>query len=103
MARPARKALMAAKRILVVCGTGVATSTMIAAKVREFCTGKGIDAEVSQTKVMETLRGVEGYDLVVSTTQLPPAVTVPVVSGLPFLTGVGLDQALDDVAGKLGA
>jgi galactitol PTS system EIIB component len=94
---------MATKRVLVVCGTGIATSTMIAAKVREFCAGKGIDVQVSQTKVMETLRGVEGYDLVVSTTQLPPAVTTPVVSGLPFLTGVGLDQALNEVAEKLGA
>jgi PTS system galactitol-specific IIB component len=52
---------------------------------------------------METLRGIEGYDLVVSTTQLPGSVTTPVVNGLPFITGVGQDAALREIGDRLRA
>ena len=91
------------KRILIVCGTGIATSTVVARKVEEYCRKQGIEVIVDQAKVMETLRGVEDYDLVISTTQLPAGVDTPSVNGLPFLTGVGVDQALQEIKEKLSA
>lgn len=90
-----------AKRVLIVCGTGVATSTMIADKVRRHLEQRGIDVKVDQTKVSELHRGAQGYDLIVATTQVPASVGVPVVKGMPFLTGVGLDAALAEVEQKL--
>jgi PTS system galactitol-specific IIB component len=92
---------MGRKRILVVCGTGIATSTVIATKVREHCAQQGVEVDVDQTKVMETLGGAEGYDLVISTTQLPAAVTTPSVNGLSFLTGVGVEDTLRQIVEKL--
>jgi PTS system galactitol-specific IIB component len=89
------------KRILIVCGTGIATSTMIADKVRTHLKQRGIDVKVDQTKVSELHRGARGYDLIVATTQVPASVDVPVVKGLPFLTGVGVEQALAEVESKL--
>ena len=89
------------KRILIVCGTGIATSTVIAQKVREYCEARGYEVSIDQAKVMETLRGVDDYDLVVSTTQLPSSVSTPSVSGLPFLTGAGVDRALEEIRQKL--
>ncbi len=94
---------MARKRVLILCGTGIATSTVMATKVREYCAQQGIDVDIDQTKVMETLRGIEGYDLVVSTTQVPSSVTAPVVNGLPFITGVGLDATLQEIGERLRA
>ena len=91
------------KRILIVCGTGIATSTVVAQKVKEYCESQGIKVTIDQAKVMETLRGVEDYDLVVSTTQLPASVSTPSVNGLPFLTGVGVDQVLSEIREKLSA
>ncbi|MGU3432636.1 PTS sugar transporter subunit IIB [Actinomycetes bacterium M1A6_2h] len=89
------------KRILVICGTGVATSTVVAQKVRTHCADQGIDVTVSQGKVMDVLNGTDGIDLVVSTTQVPAAVTVPVVQGLPFLTGIGEGDALAAITAHL--
>jgi galactitol PTS system EIIB component len=89
------------KRVLIVCGTGVATSTVVAQKVREYCQSQGIDVTVEQGKVMDILRGADDYDLVVSTTQVPSSVSTPSVNGLPFLTGVGQDQALAEIKQKL--
>lgn len=85
------------KRVLIVCGTGVATSTVVADRVRRHLDQRGIDATVDQTKVTELHRGAAGYDVVVATTQVPSGVTAPVVKGLPFLTGVGVDTALAEV------
>jgi PTS system galactitol-specific IIB component len=91
------------KRILIVCGTGIATSTVIAEKVREHCRSKGLQVTVDQTKVSEILRGVDHYDLVVSTTQVPSTIEAPVVNGLAFLTGIGVEAALSEIDQKLSS
>jgi PTS system galactitol-specific IIB component len=82
---------MSTKRILVVCGTGVATSTVVVQKVRAFCEAEGIDATISQAAVAELASGATNADLIVATTQVPGTVQIPVVHGLPFLTGIGVD------------
>lgn len=91
------------RRILIVCGTGIATSTVVAQKVKEYCEAQGIEVAVDQGKVMDILRGADDYDLVVSTTQVPASVSTPSVNGLPFLTGVGVDQTLEEIKSKLQA
>jgi galactitol PTS system EIIB component len=89
------------KRVLIVCGTGVATSTVVADKVRRHLETCGIPATVDQTKVTELHRGAAGYDVIVSTTQVSGDIGVPVVAGLPFLTGIGVDEALAEVEAHL--
>ena len=89
------------KKVLVICGTGVATSTVVATKIRDSCAARGLDVQVTQGKVMDLLNGTTDADLIVATTQVPDSVTVPVVAGLPFLTGIGLDATLDDIAARL--
>jgi PTS system galactitol-specific IIB component len=86
-----------AKKVLVICGTGVATSTVVASSIREHCAAQGIDVDVSQGKVMDLVGGSPDVDLVVATTEVPASVDVPVVAGLPFLTGVGKEAALDEI------
>ena len=80
-----------AKRILVICGTGVATSTVVVQKIRSFCADNGFDATISQGAVADLLSGRVNADFIVATTQVPSSVTVPVIHGLPFLTGIGVD------------
>ncbi len=89
---------MARKQILVVCGTGVATSTVVVQKIKSFCESKGLDAVITQGKVADLLRGDVSADFIISTTQVPSSVTKPVIAGLPFLTGVGLDATYQAIA-----
>jgi PTS system galactitol-specific IIB component len=89
------------KKVLVICGTGVATSTMVATTVKDRCAAAGIEVTVSQGKVMDLLSGNPDADVIVATTSVPDTVTVPVVAGLPFLTGMGMDAAMDEVIGHL--
>lgn len=90
------------KRILVACGNGIATSTVVATKVRQFLEEQGIQVETTQTKLMEVPGKVQGYDLLVTTGQFEGQTgDVPVVKGMPILTGIGADQTLQEILNYL--
>lgn len=88
---------METKRILVVCGTGVATSTVVVQKVRSFCESEGLSATISQGAVADLVQGHTNADFIVATTEVPSSVKVPVIHGLPFLTGVGVAAVEDEI------
>lgn len=89
------------KKVLIICGTGVATSTVVAAKVREHLAAQGIDAEVAQGKVMDLMGPAPSADLIVATTEVPAHIEIPVVRALPLLTGVGEDAVLAEISDRL--
>lgn len=90
------------KRVLVACGNGVATSTMVATKIREFLSNNGVAATVEQCKLLEIPSKQDGYDLIVATGRYDnSAVTKPVISGMALLTGIGADDVLAQVADNL--
>ncbi|MCR4398231.1 MAG: PTS sugar transporter subunit IIB [Firmicutes bacterium] len=92
----------AEKQILVACGTGIATSTVVAEKVSEVCRKNGIVANIIQCKAIEIPSyAAQGVDLIVTTTPLPQKISVPVVNGLAYLTGIGEDQVSERIANEL--
>jgi galactitol PTS system EIIB component len=84
------------KRVYVVCATGVATSTILRMKIDEFLRLRGIDAQVTQFRVTELSPSRLDADVIVATTSMPHefAEVVPVINGIPLITGQGEDQAL---------
>ena len=84
------------KRILVACGTGIATSTVVTLKLKEALKKAGIDAEVLQCKVSE-ISSKTGIDLIVTTTTYENP-NIPVFRSLAFLTGVGVDEEIAKIA-----
>ncbi len=91
------------KTILFVCGTGVATSTVVNATVTEEMKKRGLSFDALQAKATEVPSLVDGVDFIVSTTPISASVTKPVIKGLAFLTGIGKDAVLDDIAARLTA
>jgi PTS system galactitol-specific IIB component len=94
--------LIRKKRVLIVCGTAIATSTMVAYKVEEFLKKKGIPAEIRRAMTSESKTASKDVDLIISTTQVP-GVDVPVLSGIPYITGVGvanLEQEILNILNK---
>lgn len=87
---------MAKKKVLVACGTGIATSTVVTIKIQEALKANHIDADVVQCKVAELPMKVDGADLVVTTTTYENT-KVPVIRGLSFLTGIGMDKDLQKI------
>lgn len=88
-------------RILVACGTGIATSTVVLNKVREELSLRGIDISVEQCKASEVPSKAAAYDLIVTTTPISGAGETPVFRTLSFLTGIGIDKDIDTIVAKL--
>ena len=62
--------MAAKKRILVACGTAIATSTVVAKKIEELLKAKGIDVVVDQCKAAEASSKADMFDLIVTTTPI---------------------------------
>jgi PTS system galactitol-specific IIB component len=91
------------KRILVACGTAIATSTVVAKKLEEKLRARGIEVTIDQCKASEVSGKADRYDLVVSTTEVDDARGKPLVRTLSFLTGVGIDADVEKIVALLGA
>jgi PTS system galactitol-specific IIB component len=89
-------------KILVVCGTGIATSTVVSRKLEEKLSKEGFEVETRQCKAAEVSENLEGVDLIVSTTPISSNVNIPIIRTLAFLTGIGEDQAIEEAVKKLG-
>ncbi|WP_430591431.1 PTS sugar transporter subunit IIB [Humidisolicoccus flavus] len=94
---------MATKKILVICGTGVATSTVVVSKIKSYCEQNGLDASISQGKVSDLVSGGVNADFIVATTHVPDSVTIPVIQGLPFLTNIGIDAVYKQISDQFSA
>jgi PTS system galactitol-specific IIB component len=93
--------LNAKKTVVIICGTGIATSTVVATKVEELCKRNKIPVQVVQGKAVEAQSLSERADLVVTTTpKLKLTATVPILNGIPFLNGVG-EEALEEAILKV--
>ena len=86
------------KRILIACGTAIATSTVVAKKLEEKLRARGLEVKIDQCKASEVASKVAGYDLVVATTEVGDTRGKPLVRTLSFLTGVGIDADVDKIA-----
>lgn len=85
------------KRILVACGTAIATSTVVANAIEESLRARGIEVVTRQCKASEVAGLAKDYDLIVTTTPVPPNLGVPVIQTLAFLTGIGKEDVIEQI------
>ena len=87
------------KKLMVMCGTGVATSTVVMGKLKTWLDEQGLTQDVTlyQSKVAEEVNHIDDYDVVVSTTLVPESIKSKVINGVPLLTGVGADKVYDEI------
>ena len=88
------------KKILLACGTGVATSTVVNSRLDDAMKKRGLAGTYTavQCKIAEVAAKSENFDIIISTTRPPPGLTKPFINGLPLLTGVGAEKVWDQVA-----
>lgn len=81
-------------KVLVVCGTGIATSTILLDKLENFFRDNDIKATIIQGRTSEALSFSQDVDMVVSTTHLPTGITCPVIRGTSLVTGIGEEETM---------
>jgi PTS system galactitol-specific IIB component len=92
------------KTIVVACAGGIATSGTVASKINMELESRGFDhlakADAIDIKSLEMY--LQGADIYVSITPFSQGeYNIPVVSGIPFLTGVGIDEVMEQIVEKL--
>lgn len=76
-------------KIVFVCATGIATSTVAAKRVKEYIRDKGItDVTFDQINVASVQQNADKADLIISTTNIPYDLNIPIINALPLMTGI---------------
>lgn len=81
------------KTIIIACGSGIATSTMISMRVEELLNNNNIPNEIIQCSINEIDNYEDRGDVIVSSTQLQNEYSIPTVMGIGFISGIGADEA----------
>lgn len=91
------------KKLLIMCGTGIATSTVVTGKVKEWLKENNLEDKVSlyQSKISEEVNRIDEYDIVVSTTIVPDNIKDKVIDGVPLLTGIATEEMYDQIFAKI--
>lgn len=84
------------KKIIVACGGAVATSTIAANHVMELCKKNGIDVEICQIRISEIESNLPA-DLIIPTSKVKKDYGVPLITGMPFVSGVGVEKTEQDI------
>lgn len=92
------------RRLIVACGSGVATSQTIASKIASLLEDDGIDFPVEAVDYKSIQNELPSTGIYVYVAQPDDEVLekadelgVKVFPGIPFLTGMGADQIYDDI------
>lgn len=93
------------KKLLIMCGTGVATSTIVTNKVKTWLKEKGLENEVQlyQSKIADEMNKINNYDVIVSTTVVPDSIKDKVIMGVPLLTGIGSEAMYAEIEARIKA
>ncbi|MBU5267569.1 PTS sugar transporter subunit IIB [Virgibacillus proomii] len=91
------------KTLLIMCGTGVATSTVVTGKIKDWLKENNLENTVKlyQSKISDEINSIDNYDVVISTTIVPDNLKSKVINGVPLLTGVGKEDVFIQLKEKL--
>lgn len=83
---------MAKLKVLVACGAGIATSTVVMKRVEDLFKVNNIDVDIIQIKIAEVAAKQDSADMLITTTMLPTEYRIPAIKAMAFLTGIGQDK-----------
>ena len=92
---------MAKKTVLVACGAGIATSTVVNKAIEEIAEEHNIDVNLIQVKIAEVDSYKDTADLLVTTATIKKEYPFPVINARSFLTGIGVEDTKKQILEEL--
>ncbi len=89
------------KTIIVACGAGVATSTLICDRVQKLLSSQHIQANIIQCTLGDISRYVDQANVIVTSMKVDRSYSIPIVLGISFITGVGVEQTEKEILESL--
>ncbi|ALA53760.1 PTS sugar transporter subunit IIB [Shouchella clausii] len=94
---------MKTKKVLVACGAGIATSTVVNSAIEEMAKENGLKVNLVQIKISEVGSHKDTADLLVTTAMTQADFPFPVINARSFLTGIGTEQTKKEILEALKA
>lgn len=86
------------KHVIVACGSGVATSQTVASKVQKLLKEKGVKGvQVDAVDIKSLNQYIKGASAYIAITKPKETYPIPVVDGIAFLTGMGMEEELQKI------
>ncbi|MBA4603875.1 PTS sugar transporter subunit IIB [Thermoactinomyces mirandus] len=92
---------MAKKIVLVACGAGIATSTVVNSAIEQLARDHNLDVDLIQIKIAEVGVYEDRADLLVTTAMTKKEYPFPVINARSFLTGVGVEETRQRILEEL--
>ncbi|MBB6449936.1 PTS system galactitol-specific IIB component [Geomicrobium halophilum] len=92
---------MKKKQVLVACGAGIATSTVVNSTIEEMAKENDIKVDLIQIKIAEIESYVNTADLLVTTASVQKEYPFPIINARSFLTGIGKEDTKKEILEEL--
>ncbi len=92
---------MKKKQVLVACGAGIATSTVVNGAIEDMIKEHNLNADLVQIKISEVGSYEDTADLLVTTAMTKKEFPFPVVNARSFLTGIGTEDTKQEILEEL--
>lgn len=89
------------KKVLVACGAGIATSTVVNSAIEEMAKEHNLKIDIVQIKIAEVGAYVNTADLLVTTAMTKKEYPFPVINARAFLTGIGMEDTNKQILDEL--
>lgn len=90
------------KKVIVACAGAVATSTVAAKRVSELCRKHQIEIEICQVRIAEIESNLLHAQLLITTSKVKKDYGIPHIIGMPFISGIGIEQTEQEILRVLG-
>ena len=84
-------------KILIACGSGIATSTVAQEKVKQILQEAGIPARITKGTVGQVQTLQDGVDVVMLTTRYPKPLKKPLDQVFGLISGINEDAIKDKI------
>ncbi|SDI93058.1 PTS sugar transporter subunit IIB [Alteribacillus bidgolensis] len=89
------------KRVIVACGSGVATSQTVASKVQKILNENRIKANVEAVDIKSLDQYIPQSDVYIAITKGSKDYNIPTLNGIAFLTGMGMEEETNQLISLL--
>lgn len=89
------------KTVIVACGAGLATSSMVKQKLEDIFKKNGISVNMIQCTLNEVPTYDEKADLIITTMRVRKKFKAPVISGSAYLSGINEDGVTQQIVEAL--
>lgn len=84
-------------KVLIACGSGIATSTVAQERVKEILKEAGIPAQITKGTIGQIPALAPSVDVVMTTTRYPKPLDKPILQVFGLISGINEDKVAQEI------